>query len=125
MYCPKCLNAALRMSKKGVVEIIINGKQRDTGRFLYNKEREDKEEILQHLELKVDEFFQWYSGLENQGPIETFQLVSSAFVCDNGCPISVTQKFNVTELLFTGQEIKKLLVKMSKKYQISIKLKDE
>ena len=46
MYCPKCFNDSLSLCGHGVVNIIINGKQMDAGRFLYNLERQNAQAEL-------------------------------------------------------------------------------
>ena len=52
MYCPKCYNNSLSMASRGVVDIIINGKQMDAGRFLYNINKESKFKFLKNVLLK-------------------------------------------------------------------------
>jgi len=124
MYCPNCLNAAIRLGDKGVVDLVINKKQKDTGRFLFNKERETLEEIVRNFEVKVEEFFSWYAKFQNKDPIESFELLTNAFVCDNGCPINLNQKFNVIDLLIPKREVVKIVTKLSKKYGLTIDIED-
>ena len=49
MYCPVCFNNSLSLSPKGVIDIVINGKQMDASRFLFNTGDQNKEELMAAL----------------------------------------------------------------------------
>ncbi len=88
MYCPKCFGHNLQACSTGVINLVINGKQMDAGRFLYYTNKQSQKEIEEQFVRKLEEFFKWYSSFENQEPIKNVQIISSDFMCDNGCSIS-------------------------------------
>ena len=124
MYCPKCLNAALKISPKGVVDIIVNNKQKDNGRFLYNLERESESEILNNFKVKLEEFLAWYADFQNKEPITHLELCSSAFICDAGCPMAMNQKYSVLGVLLKREEVLKVLEDLGHKHKLEINLED-
>lgn len=124
MYCPVCLNNSLKLTSRGVVHLIINGKQMDAGRFLFSIEK-DKQKILQEdLEAKIEEFFVWYSSFQNRSVIELVELCSSDVVCENGCRIPVNKKLSVIDLLINSTRLKQILLTMGGKYNIDVRLKE-
>ena len=66
MYCPQCFSNSLRLNSRGVVKLTINGKQMDTGRFLFNLDTEAMEEIQEKLRDKIEEFFKYRDGDNNR-----------------------------------------------------------
>ncbi len=122
MYCPKCLNNTLFLASHGVVNIIINDKQMDTGRFLYNTDRESREEIIENLTSKVIDFFKWYSTFRNQDPIKVVQICSSDFLCEDKCAIDLRIKFSVIDILIPKSTINNILHELSQKYNMKIEL---
>lgn len=123
MYCPKCLNNTLRLSSRGVIHLIINGKQMDAGRFLYNLQSMDKREILQDLSHKIEEFFKWYSSFRNQTAIEVVELITADIQCEEGCSMPFNQKVSIVEVLISGRDLKKILSDLGEKYDMQIELK--
>lgn len=120
MYCPKCLSNSLYLKDHGVIQVIINKKQMDAGRFLYNLEEETKEELIESLEVKLEEFFKWYSNFNNKKPIETIELVSADIACDNRCPVGLNTMLSVIDILVPSKSMLELLNNMGKKYNIKI-----
>lgn len=123
MYCPKCLNNTLRLSSRGVIHLIINGKQMDAGRFLYNLQSMDKREILSDLSQKIEEFFKWYSNFRNQTAIEVVELITADVQCDEGCSMPFNHKMSIVDVMISTKELKAILNKMGEKYQMKIELK--
>ena len=125
MYCPICFNDSLNLSQSGVVHLIINGKQMDAGRFLFNLEDEKrKQETTKALITKVREFFQWYSNFQNKEPISVIELVSSDFSCDTGCVVPSTNKYSIIDVVVERSELEKILKEEGDKYLLEIKLHD-
>lgn len=124
MYCPKCLNDSLLVSPKGVITLILNGKQMNNGRFLYNIERDDFSEFNRALREKIDEFFKWYENFQNRDPIHTVEVCSSDFVCSNGCAIGVHETFSVVDLLISYKDLVKMIKEEADKFGVGVELKD-
>lgn len=124
MYCPKCLNNSLHINSRGVMNIIINGKQMDAGRFLYNFDK-DKATFLKDLNTKLEEFFKWYSNFTNTSPITKIEICSSDVVCDNKCAIPISNKFSVIDSVISARELKGMLDKLGQKYNLEIEFTSE
>ena len=122
MYCPSCFGNSLEISSSGVIHLAINGKRMDTGRFLFNKNKESLENIQEKLLTKIDEFFSWYSDFQNRDPISHLQVYTSDFDCSAGCKIPMTTKIGVTKILFDPSTIEKKIEDLGKKYGLAIKL---
>ena len=120
-YCPKCFNKSLRIQEKGVVHIIINGKQMEKGRFFY-KMSEKKVNFLFFKE-KFEDFFEWYSEFKNIDPIATVNLVTKKGYCTNHCKFEEDSQFSVIDILISSEAVNDLLVSLGKKYGIGINLK--
>lgn len=125
MYCPKCLNNTMSLASRGVVNISVNGMQRDTGRFLFNTSKESKEEIAKNFEKKLEEFFAWYSEFKNPEPIKYVQLTSSDYVCESGCHIALTTKMSVVNILVPASRLNTILNNLGKKYNMKIELEEK
>lgn len=124
MYCPKCLNNTLKLSSRGVVNLVINGKQMDAGRFLYNTQSMDKRELLSELTHKIEEFFKWYSGFRNRSAIEVVELITSDVQCDEGCTLPLNQRISIVDLLISTKDLREILNAMGEKYNMTIELKN-
>lgn len=125
MYCPKCFNNTLKLSSKGVVNVVINGKQMDTGRFLFNLNNRKTDQITKDLEAKIEEFFKWYSGFQNREAIKSIELSSGDFFCESGCHLGLNQKFSVVDVLIPQKLLMTKLKTLGEKYQMAIQLKSE
>lgn len=123
MYCPICFNDSLAISQSGVVHIIINGKQMDTGRFLFNLDNRP-EDMKRDFNAKLEEFFKWYGGFENKEPITNVFICSSDFRCDAGCKIPLSNKFSVVDQILNREEVMKKLNEMAEKYNLKIELQE-
>ncbi len=124
MYCPKCLNNTLRLSSRGVVNLVINGKQMDAGRFLYNTQSMDKRELLGELTQKIEEFFKWYSGFRNQSAIEVVEIITSDVQCEEGCNLPLNQRISIVDVLISSKELRAILDRLGEKYSMNIQLKN-
>lgn len=125
MYCPKCFNDSLRICSKGVINIVINGKQMDAGRFLFNLETEEKlKQFKPSLKEKLREFFTWYSNFQNKDPITFVTIDTSDMQCEEGCVIPAKNRFSIIDLLITRSELIGLLEEEGKRYNIEIKLQE-
>lgn len=124
MYCPKCLNDSVSLSSKGVVDLIINKKQRDSGRILFSLSDEGKKQFRDDLEDKMEEFFEWYSQLQHAGPITAIDLVTSNFQCRLGCKFPPGQTLPVTDdpTLITRKEVVILLKEFCDDYNFPLNL---
>ena len=123
MYCPKCLNNTLRLSSRGVINLIINGKQMDAGRFLYNIQSMDKREILAELSLKIEEFFKWYSNFRNQTAIEVVELITSDMQCEEGCNLPLNHRISIVDVLISSKDLSAILGRLAEKYDMQIEIK--
>jgi hypothetical protein len=124
MYCPICFNDTLGLKKSGVVHLIINGKQMDAGRFLFNREQDRPDVVLRDFSSKIEDFFKWYSSFQNQLPITEIYISTSDFECHKGCKIPMSNKFSIVDTLIPRKDIMGVLDKMAEKYQLKIELKD-
>lgn len=122
MYCPKCLNNSLRICSKGVIDISINGKKRDSGRFIFHTDESEKEAMLEDLDLKFEEFFQWYCKFQNKEPINRLELTTSDVKCENGCKFSALDKFTVVDNIIDAKIIKEIVNKLASKYNLTVEL---
>lgn len=126
MYCPKCFNNTLRICSKGVINIAINGKQMDAGRFLFNLENEEKsKQFKPALKIKVQEFFKWYSSFQNKEPINLVAIDTSDMMCEHGCVITAKSKFSIIDILLSKNELLELLDQEANRWGIEIKIADE
>jgi hypothetical protein len=110
------------MKSRGVVNVIINGKQMDAGRFLFNLDKDSPEELKASLSKKFDEFFRWYGNFNNKDPIDTIELVTNEVVCEMGCAIPLNFRFSVIDILLKGGVIREMLIKYATKYDVEIQL---
>lgn len=124
MYCPVCFNNSLGLSMTGVVHLIINGKQMDAGRFLFNTESSRPEEIKKDFYKKLEEFFKWYGSFSNKGPIINVFICSSDFRCDHGCKVPLQNKFSVVDQLLERKDVMDKLNEMAEKYNLKIELQE-
>lgn len=124
MYCPVCFNETLKLKGSGVVQLIVNGKQMDAGRFLYSLNSE-KHEISSQFRKKMEEFFKWYSNFKNQDPIQKVQLLTGDISCDSGCRLPLNIKVSVAGILVSSAEMKKTLDQLGQKYRMTIELIEE
>jgi len=123
MYCPKCLGDSLYLREHGVINLIINNKQMDAGRFLYNLSDQSGEELKMALSQKVEEFFKWYSNFKNREAIEIIELCTSDVFCENKCSIPLNHRLSVIDVLISRQQLAELCEDIGQKYNMSIKIK--
>ena len=121
-YCPICFNHSLNLKPKGTLEALVNNKQMDTGRLLYNLDA-PREHLRKALESKVDEFIKWYSALKNADPIKHFDIISADFVCESGCKLPFNLKPTVVENgVISSKELKNIILDHCQKYGVEINL---
>jgi hypothetical protein len=121
MYCSVCLNNTIEIGQKGSVEVIINKKQLETGKFLFGN-RANNKEFIQDFEKKVFEFFSWYNNLHYKSKIVSIDLVTSSFHCNNRCKIPLDQKKSVIGLLISSKQVITTIKKAAEKYHIELGL---
>ena len=119
-YCPKCFNKSLWIQEKGVVHIIINGKQMEQGRFFYKMS--EKEVNLLLFKEKFEDFFKWYSDFKNIEPITRVDLVTKKGYCTNNCKFEPNLQFSVIDILISSETVNDLLLSFGTQYGIGINL---
>ena len=122
MYCPVCLNDTLFMHTKGTIFLKINRQTMSTSHFLYNLSKEDEQDILEHLSIKLDEFLSWYSNFQNKEKISKVEVISSNFACDKRCKLPNEARFSVIGSLVSKRVFIKLLMSVAKKHGLSVDL---
>ena len=124
MYCPKCFNHSLSLKSRGVIHLIINERQMDAGRFLFNLEDQTGEQFIESLETKINEFFAWYSNFQNKSDIEIVQILTEDMICENKCNIPLGTKFSVIDIIITKKKVLGILKKLGEKYKMTISLQE-
>ena len=114
------LNNSLHLCAKGVVDISINNKRRDSGRFIFNMNPSEKQAMLEDFALKCEEFFQWYSNFQNKDPKHN---PTSDVKCENGCKFSAMEKFSAIGTVIDARTIKTVVDELGEKYSLKIELK--
>jgi spore maturation protein SpmB len=122
MYCSKCFSETLKVRSSGVVKLIINDKQRDNSLFTFNTQKELKIQMLKNLRGKIADFIGWYSEFQNVSAIEKFELYTADLYCASGCVGSMDSHFTVIGVLFTPQEVQKILNEEAAKFNIEVKV---
>lgn len=121
-YCPKCLNSSLYLKERGVIELLINGKQMDSGRFLFNIEKSSRTEIYKELYKKMEDFFKWYIDFKNRVPIETVELCSADFKCEScGFIPNIKQRQSIIDILVPKKIIEDHIKELSVIYKVELK----
>jgi hypothetical protein len=123
MYCPKCFNQTLFIKQKGVVDIYINGKKRDSGRFLFNMDPSYTEQNVQDFRHKCDDFFKWYSGFNNKDSIQYVELHTVDVKCESGCAFSPMERFSAVDSVISSNQIKQVIEQLAQKYSMQVELK--
>lgn len=123
MYCPKCLSNTLYIQPKGVVDIYINGKKRDNGRFLFNMDPSFEDATINDFREKVDEFMSWYSNFQNREPIEYLELLTVDVRCDNNCKFSPMERFSAVDTVISREVVREVLEEVGEKYKLELELK--
>jgi len=119
-YCPICLNDSLSLNSRGLVEIVINGKKMDAGRFIFNVGKDTQDEILENFRDKMEEFFRWYGNFQNKDPISSVEIVSSDFNCEHGCRIDLTFKGSVIDLLIPRKYLHEVLQELCNDFDLKL-----
>ncbi|MBL7665014.1 MAG: hypothetical protein JNM93_07760 [Bacteriovoracaceae bacterium] len=102
--------------------MLFNGKQKDNSHFLYNLAKDDNKVLITHLRDKIAEFMEWYGQFKNRTPIKTFDLYSHDFACSKNCKIDLSTKFNLIGMLYTDDEVTKILEEEAERFQIPLEL---
>lgn len=123
MYCPKCFNQTLFIKQKGVVDIYINGKKRDNGRFLFNMDPSYYDDVVRDFQDKCDDFFKWYSSFNNRDAIQYVELHTVDVKCESGCAFSPMEKFSAVDAVISSSVIKKVIEQLAQKYSMQVELK--
>ncbi len=123
MYCPVCFNSSLMLRKQGIVQVLIDGRPRNASKFLFNTDKETKEEMIENLKDKVDEYYKWYCGFQNKTNEVKIGLFSGDYICmENYCVIPSNTTLNVVGTLFDKDETLALVQKIGTKYKLSVTL---
>ncbi|MGB0454887.1 MAG: hypothetical protein ACPGJV_14350 [Bacteriovoracaceae bacterium] len=109
-YCPACYNPALQLKSRGVIELIVDDKQMDSGRFLFNSEMNERE-VEKHLVKKIEEFMRWYSNFNNKKPIEKISILTNAIACTNKCSLPISFKGSVLDYLLDRKKVMEMIKK--------------
>lgn len=118
MYCPSCLNDSLFIKDSGVIEILINEKKMDSGRFLYDSSG-NKDELYTDARKKLEEFIKWLSNFSNLDPVKKVKFMTADVKCDSGCATAFTKISVVGQILATSQ-VNNILADMSEKYNMEL-----
>ena len=124
LYCPKCLNSTISIKSKGVAFFLVNGKQQDSSRILYNIDK-DPEIFHDDFYKALENFMKWYLNFKNRSPITKFSMYTNRFSCDSGCSFSGNTRFSVVNILISSDDIIKFINMAGKKYGIEVNLVSE
>lgn len=119
MYCPVCFDPTLQLKPRGVVEVMVDQKQMDAGRFLFNADLKPAD-IEKALKVKLEEFMCWYSNFKNKRPIEKIVIVTNNVFCTNGCNIPLDTRYNIIGDVISGEKVKNMVEEMAKKYKLEL-----
>ncbi len=120
-YCPSCFSPTLTLKSTGIVQLIINGKKMDSGRFMYDR-RKSPQELKELLLEKLDDFFKWYSKFNNILPITEFELNSNNFECTHHCIIKPNFQISVIGILIPKETVLEAVYQKGKEYNIEVNL---
>ena len=120
MYCPKCLNNSLYIKESGVIEILINEKKMDSGRFLFSASS-SKDELYSDAKKKLEEFVKWLSNFSNLEPVKKVKFITGDVKCDNGC-VSAFSKLSVLGQILNTATVNQILEEVSEKYSMDLVL---
>lgn len=122
MYCPLCFQNTMKIRSNGVIKLAFNGKSRNTSLFTYNLQKESHDQLLEKLKEKVIDFFSFYSEFNNKDPIKNFEAYSSDFICQDGCKIDINSKLTVVGVVYSKEEVLKLLKDEAQRFGLTISL---
>lgn len=123
MHCPVCFQNTLKIRSNGVVKLAFNGKSRNNSLYTYNLQKETHEQLLAKLQQKIVDWMTFYSEFVNKDPIKYFEAYSADFVCTSSCKIDMLNtKVSVINVIYSAQEVKKLLTEEGKKFGIDVQL---
>ena len=123
MYCPVCFNDSMILNKKGIIHIVINKKQMDNGRFLYDISNGDEKDSKEKLKQKIEEFFKWYTKFLNKESIQYLELASSSFSCVKGCRLDASFRLSVVDVFISKKEIIDIVRELAPKYELNVEIK--
>lgn len=70
------------------------------------------------------DFFSFYSEFQNKTPIKSFEAYSADFLCTSGCKIDVINtKVSIVNIIFTPDEVRKVLKEEGSKFGIDVEVK--
>ncbi len=120
MYCPKCLNNTLFIKDSGVIEILINEKKMDSGRFLFSSST-SKTELYADAQKKLEEFVKWLANFSNLEPLKKVKFITGDVKCESGC-VSAFSKLNVVGQILNTAQVNQILEDVSEKYSMDLVL---
>jgi len=121
-YCPLCFNDTLTIKEQGKVDIYINSKHRDTGRFLFNLDNQDSDDLQEILREKLKDFFKWYGSFNNKEIITKIDIVSTDFICESGCIIPSDFKPSIIDVLVPQEEYNEMVRSLAKQFEIKLEI---
>lgn len=123
LYCPKCLESCFYLRESGVVDLLINGKQMDSGRFLFNIKKHEQKVVIEQMHNKMQDFFLWYKDFNHRAPITQIELCSADFKCEAcGFVPTIKQRQSVLGLLIPPKKMLESVQELAKKHNIELKL---
>lgn len=120
MYCPKCLNNTLYIKESGVIEILINEKKMDSGRFLFSSSS-SKDDLYTDAKKKLEEFVKWLGNFSNLEPLKKVKFITGDVKCETGC-VSAFSKSNVVGQILNKAQVNQILEDVSEKYNMDLVL---
>jgi hypothetical protein len=125
MYCPRCFNNTLELSRSGVINIVINKKKRDTGKILFNLDKQSKKDLQNSILELAESYFKWYSSFTNSEPISKLFIFSSDFLCSNKCNIPLDAANSIISKFFDLNQAVNTFKELGQKYDLDIEIQGE
>ena len=116
MYCPKCFDQTISINSRGVIDVIVNHKQIETGRFIFHSS--EKSQIRFDLKEKFESFAKWYGTFNNPETIKSFELTTSDYRCSSGCAFAPTEKISIIDILINYKDAASILKSVLTKYDL-------
>lgn len=99
---------------------MINGKQQNTGRFLFNVKKDSKHDLFDRIKKSLDEFCKWYSSFNNRNPIEKISLYTTDFSCKNDCNLPIDTKISIIGVLIDEKDVERILKDIAAQYELAV-----
>lgn len=113
------------MESKGVIFFMVNGKIKDTNKFLFNLEKQSEEELWDAFEDTFDSFIKWYSTFKNREDLHKFSIYTNNYRCENACVFRADLKFSVLDILFSRKKLLEVINRICQDYGVACDLEEE